>query len=40
MTTNEPRVGRDYSLNRATAHEVVSPVRLLRVPLFVLWGAI
>lgn len=40
MTVSEPRVDRDYSLIRAIAHEVVSPVRLLRVPLFVLWGVI
>ena len=35
-TANEPRVDRDYSLIRAIAHELVTPVRLLRVPLFVL----
>ena len=39
-TANEPRVDRNYSLIRAIAHELVTPVRLLRVPLFVLWGAI
>lgn len=35
-TANEPRVDRNYSLIRAIALELVTPVRLLRVPLFLL----
>lgn len=32
-TAKEPRVDRNYSLIRAIAHELVTPVLLLRAPL-------